>query len=148
MAVGICKLCLQDKSLLSSHMMPAALYRSGRKREFEAITCSGTLETDIELKQPLLCRECEQRFDQGGESHVLEQIAPKSRRTFPLRERMRVAYSRDADSSSSRFFGPDFGLDMEKFTYFAISVVWRAAAAQWRMQDGNLTRQMNLGAFQ
>jgi hypothetical protein len=34
-----------------------------------------------------------------------------------LRERMRGSYSRDADSSSSRFFGPDFGLDMEKFTY-------------------------------
>ncbi len=52
---------------------------------------------------------------------------------------MRVAYARDTDDSSSRVFGPDFSLDMDKFAYFAVSVVWRAATCQWMMQDGNLT---------
>jgi hypothetical protein len=66
-------------------------------------------------------------------------ITPKNRKAFPLHDRMRVAYARDTDDSSSRVFGPDFSLDMDKFAYFAVSVVWRAATCQWMMQDGNLT---------
>lgn len=135
------------KSLIKSHLMPAALYGI-RKRDFEIITATGTLKTQVQMKQPLLCRDCEGRFDKGGESHVLEMIAPKSRRAFPLHDRMRIAYPRDSDPSISRFYGPDFGLDMDKFAYFAISVVWRLAATQWEMQDNSQTRPLNLGSFQ
>jgi hypothetical protein len=128
-------------------MMPAALY-GDRKKEFEVSTASGTVTTKTQMKQPMLCRDCEQRFDRNGESHVLEAIAPKNRRAFPLHDRMKVAYPRDSDPSISRFFGPDFCLDMDQFAYFAVSVVWRATASQWVMQDGNLTQEVKLGAFQ
>jgi hypothetical protein len=128
-------------------MMPAALY-GDRKKEFEISTYSGTLKTKTQMKQPMLCQECEQRFDQGGETHVLDVIAPKNTKSFPLHDRMKVAYARDSDPSISRFYGPDFDLDMDKFAYFAVSVVWRAVASQWPMQDGNLTQKVNLGAFQ
>ena len=106
-------------------MMPAALY-GNRKKEFEVITLSGTVKTATQMRQPLLCHECEQRFNKGGESHVLKMISLKTKRIFPLRDRMRVAYPRNSDLSSSRFYGPDFGLYMDQFAYFAISVVWRA----------------------
>jgi len=95
-----------------------------------------------------LCREREQRFDKNGEDPVLKAIAPKNPKSFPLHDRMRVAYARDSDPSVSRFLGPDFGLDMEKFAYFAISVVWRLGAAQWVIQDGTLTQGVRLGDFQ
>jgi hypothetical protein len=147
MHVGTCKLCLNERNLLQSHLMPAALY-GDRKKEFEITTSAGKIKTTTQMKQRLLCRECEQRFDRGGESHVLKAIAPKSRKRFPLHDRMKVAYARDSDPSVSRFFGPDFDLDMDKFAYFAVSVVWRVAACQWLMQDGNLTQEVNLGAFQ
>lgn len=148
MKIGTCKLCLTEGTPLhKSHMMPAALY-GDRKKEFEVSTYSGTLRTKEQIKQPMLCQLCEQRFDQGGEKHVLEAIAPKSRKSFPLHERMKVAYARDKDVSISRFYGPDFDLDTDKFAYFAISVVWRATACQWAMQDGNFTQEVNLGAFQ
>jgi hypothetical protein len=133
--------------LLKSHMMPAALY-GNRKKEFEISTFSGTIKTKTQIKQPLCCEECEQRFNQGGETHVLDVIAPKNTRGFPLHERMQIAYARDRDPSVSRFYGPDFSLDMDKFAYFAVSVVWRVAASQWLMQDGNLTQEVNLGTFQ
>lgn len=147
MEIGICKLCLQEKNLQNSHMMPAALY-GNRKKEFEVITLSGTVKTTTQMRQPLLCHECEQRFNKGVESHVLNMISLKTKKVFPLRDRMRVSYPRDSDPSSSRFYGPDFGLDMDQFAYFAMSVVWRAVAVQWLMQDGNLTQEVNLGAFQ
>jgi hypothetical protein len=128
-------------------MMPAALY-GDRKKDFELTTMNGTLMTKTQMKQPLLCAVCEQRFDQNGETHVLEVIAPKNRKAFPLHDRMRVAYARDTDPSISRFYGPDFNLDMDKFTYFAVSVVWRAAAPRWLMPDGTFTQEVSLGTFQ
>jgi hypothetical protein len=128
-------------------MMPAALYPR-RKAEFEMTTPSRTFATTIQIEQPLLCHECEQRFNRNGESHVLDVIAPKSYKRFPLHDRMRVAYARDSDRSVSRFYGPDFGIDTDTFSYFAVSVVWRAAAAQWLMPDGTLTQHIELGAFQ
>lgn len=146
MTTGICKLCCQDKVLLKSHLMPAALY-GNRKKEFEISTPYATMITKTQVKQPLLCQECEQRFDQNGETHVLEVIAPKNTEAFSLHERMRVAYARDSDASSSRFFGPDFGLDMAKFAYFAVSVIWRITVCQWPLPDGSLTTQLNLGDF-
>jgi hypothetical protein len=147
MPVGTCKLCLKVGDLLKSHMMPAALY-GDRRKEFQVTTLSGTVMTKTQMKQHLLCRDCEQRFDRNGESHVLGAIAPKNSRAFPLHDRMKIAYPRDSDSSSSRFFGPDFRLDMDQFAYFAVSVVWRATVGQWVMQDGNLTQEAKLGVFQ
>jgi hypothetical protein len=150
MKIGTCKLCLTDNvPLHKSHLLPAALYRGRKKgKKLEVTTYSGVLETDAEIKQPLLCHVCEQRFDQGGEAHVLEAISPKAGKTFRLNDLMRIAYARDSDPSISRFYGPDFDLEMDKFAYFAISVIWRVTACQWVMQDGTLTQEVNLGTFQ
>jgi hypothetical protein len=142
-----CKLCLKEKPLMKSHLLPAALY-AGKKKEYEMATAAGTFMTRTQVKQPLLCNECEQLFSDNGESHVLHAIAPKSRKRFPLHDRMRVAYAREADATSSRFHGPDFNLDMDKFAYFAVSVVWRIAATRWVMPNGVLTEEHNLGTFQ
>ncbi|MBV9760170.1 MAG: hypothetical protein JO340_06375 [Acidobacteriaceae bacterium] len=99
------------------------------------------------MKQVLLCRECEERFSENGESHVLGLIGSK-RKQFSLNERMRLGFARDSDSFSKRFFAPDFGIDVDKFSYFAISVVWRAAVIQWLMEDGTYTQKVSLGDFQ
>ena len=128
MTIDVCKLCLEEKGLLKSHLMPAASYGS-RKKELEVSSGSGTFRSKEHIKQPLLCKECEQRFDQNGETHVLNAIAPKNTKAFALQDRMKVAYARDYDPSLSRFFGPDFGLDVDKVAYFALSVVWRLCAS-------------------
>lgn len=147
MPEGTCRLCRKEARLMKSHMMPAALYGDSKK-DYELTTLNGTTKTKVQMKQPLLCFDCEQLFDRNGETHVLEAIAPKNRKAFPLADRMRVAYARESDASISRFFGPDFNLDMDKFTYFAVSVVWRAAEARWTMPDGIITQEQNLGTFQ
>jgi hypothetical protein len=79
---------------------------------------------------------------------VLDVINPKAGQRFRLSDLMKVTYSWDSDSSISRFYGPDFDLDTDKFAYFAISVIWRVTACQWLMQDGTLTQQVSLGDFQ
>jgi hypothetical protein len=128
--------------------MPAALHRGGKTDLVEVSTPTMTLRTTTHIKQFLLCAECEELFDQGGETHVLKVVAAKNKKSFPLHDRMRVACARQHDPSISGFYGPDFELDMDKFAYFALSVIWRLGAARWEMQDGTLTREVNLGEFQ
>jgi len=36
------------------------------------------------------------------------------------------------------------GLETEKFGYFALSILWRAAVHRWRMPDGRLTQKIEL----
>jgi hypothetical protein len=139
-------LCLKKGAeLLESHYMPAALYKA---KKLEYGTRSGTGLVAEDIKSPLLCFDCEQRFDREGESEVLLHIAPKSLKRFPLHEKLRIALPRDSDASSSRFAGYDIGLDMDKFAYFALSVLWRAAVHQWVLFDGNAAPQIALGDFE
>lgn len=126
--------------------MPAALYP--RRGDYEFVTPTATGHSAQHLSQPLLCGACEKRFNRNGESEALRAIAPKSLKRFPLHEQMRWAPPREVEKSSSRFAGYELGLDMDQFAYFAVSVVWRGAAAAWRMPDGRATTPLVLGGFE
>jgi hypothetical protein len=143
---GICKLCGDEKSLQESHYIPAALYPKAQKLQYATRIGAGVVVEH--MKAPLLCSDCEKRFDRNGESEVLRHVAPKSSKRFPLHEQLRLALPREADSSISRFAGYDVGLDMDKFAYFMLSVVWRGAVHQWTFPDGNVAPQIALGAFE
>lgn len=144
---GTCKLCLKKKDLQESHYMPSALYPP-RNGQFEYTTPVKIGRSAEHSRQYLLCHDCEQRFNRHGESEVLRAIAPKSMKRFPLHEQMRLAPPRESDSSVSRFAGYEFGLDMDKFAYFTLSVVWRAMVIRWTKPDGTLTSALELGGFE
>ena len=131
-AIGKCKLCLREGvELLVSHFVSRKLYYSGKKRlEFINLLESGT--DPEELQSPLLCRECESRFDRNGEDEVLKHVAPKLvLKRMPLVEQMKVAWARDDDPSAPRHDARDFDIDTEKFAYFALSIVWRRTIHEW-----------------
>ena len=133
MSAATCPLCqTSGVELENSHMMPASLYGK-RKRDYELTTINGSLTTQEQMRQPLLCGQCEDRFDRNGESHVLNLIAPKAGKRFPLAEKMAVAPPRDFDGQIARVYALDFDIDVAKFSYFAISVVWRATQTRWKM---------------
>src|SRR5260221_5610527 len=102
MPIGECRLCKLEKPLLKSHYMPAALY--GKKgKEFEFRTQTVASRTKDQVKEYLLCEDCEQRFADNGETHVLNAIAGKSTKRFPLADRMKVGLARDNDPTAPRF---------------------------------------------
>ncbi len=148
MPEGICPLCLnpKEKKLHESHYIPAALYPKRRKLQYATRISTGPLLNQNQIKNPLLCFDCEQRFDQNGESDVLRWINPKGKR-FPLSEMLKVALPRDYDPTLSRYSGADLGVDMDKFAYFAISMVWRGAVHDWVMFDGTVRPRTELGGF-
>ncbi len=123
MPEGICPLCLdpKEKKLHKSHYMPAALYPKGRKLEYATRVSTGPLQNENQIKNPLLCFDCEQRFDRNGESEVMRWINPKGERSL-LSERLEVALPRDPHPTLSRYSGADLGVDMDKFACF--STAW------------------------
>jgi hypothetical protein len=144
---GICKLCQEEKDLLKSHFIPAALYPTRRQK-------SATRSRDVvvsgptpHLKDHLLCRECETRFEQNGESEVLKWLSPKAKR-FSLGEKLKLAWPREQFPSVSRFAAYDSGLDAAKFAYFALSIVWRGAVHEWRLLDDTPATLLDLGPHQ
>jgi len=153
MVEGVCKLCLEMKPLQESHFIPAALYPRGRKlsiatRDRRLVALDSK---DKHIKDYVLCSDCEQRFDRNGESEVLYWVSPKSK-TFRLRERLKLALPRDynpsdPDQSINRYSGNDIGVNVEKFAYFAISVIWRGAAHDWVLPDGKMRPHDALGDF-
>jgi hypothetical protein len=111
--------------------MPRKLYHAAKKKlEFVSVIDSGF--DPEEFQAPLLCNECEKRFNENGESEVLKHIAPKLvLKSMPLAKRMEIAWARDNDPIAPRYCADDFDIDTDKFAYFALSIVWRRTIHDW-----------------
>jgi hypothetical protein len=145
---GKCRLCLEDGDLQKSHFMPAALYPEKKKKIFAT---RNTVLTDAEqIKGYLLCRTCEAKFNCNGESEVLRWLAAKAPRknTFPLLDKLKGASTIYTAPDLMVYSGSVLGIDTDKFAYFALSVLWRAAVHQWTLPDGTLTSPLDLGAHE
>jgi hypothetical protein len=141
---GVCALCLEQAELLKSHYMPAALYPTRRQKAATIARGAVYPGRTPHLKDYLLCRDCESRFEQNGESEVLRWLAPKARE-FSLNERLRIALPREEHADFCRFAAYEIGLDAVKFAYFAMSMVWRGAVHEWTLPDATVATLLDLG---
>jgi hypothetical protein len=145
---GVCKLCHQMKPLRKSHFMPAALYPKHIRKKVQFAQRGRVTDSGQEMATPALCNDCEQLLDRQGESEVLRAIAPKATKSYPLHDRLRLAVPRDDFGGAARFAGYDVGLDMNKFAYFALSIVWKRAAIDWPSFDGTMLPRTPLDDFE
>jgi hypothetical protein len=150
MEFGKCKLCLQDKDLQESHLLPRALYRmsrgAGRKGNQDPHVLRRTEQksSSFQVKAPLFCRECEQRLSTNGENYVMPMVTQKDGR-FPLLEILTAAAARSktpAYRGYSKMETPE--IDRAKIAYFAISIFWRASIHTWKADNGEEIR-LDLG---
>jgi hypothetical protein len=153
--VGQCKLCLQIRKLRRSHLLPAALWRGAREPGLTnpnpvVVTKTVSTTSSSQLRAPLLCGRCEDRFNKSGERYVLSWLAPREivHGTFPLLERLRLALEFRRTRAFNIYSGSSIGVDTDKFAYFALSILWRAAVHQWRLPDGNLRERIDLGQYE
>jgi hypothetical protein len=131
-----CSLCLQAKPLLESHFIPAAIYKNlidptGTIKNMIATNFSVASEESKQIKQPLLCQECEIRFQQGGENWVLgRRFMPNG--TFVLRDLLlQTTPVATRDGASFYTLATIPTIEHEKLLYFAASIYWRAAVTDW-----------------
>jgi hypothetical protein len=137
MPLGVCKLCLLDKELQESHYLPRALYAKTRDPKAKKpnpvlMTRSEAQRTQKQIKDYVLCSQCEQLFSRNGERYVMGQV-DNGRGRFPLLNRLNVAMAFRSTPKTAAFSGAAVGIDTEKLAYFALSVLWRGCVHQWNL---------------
>ncbi len=151
MPIGECGLCLKKRELKLSHLLPRKMFEklqnpTGKVRDPVVITATITSSTSRQPREYFLCGRCEDRFNKRGEAYVLNQMCNRDR--FRLLERLKVAVNFEFTPREGTYSGPQVGIDTEKMAYFALSVVWRAAARSWRLPFRNTPYQIEVGAYQ
>lgn len=137
--IDTCKLCRKSDELRSSHLIPKGVYRLllDAPNKNPIMTSHGrSRETSEQITSPILCGECEKRFSQYGEAHVLRNCWREGD-GFYLRDQLGTHTEIGA--------GHDFSvhdlrrveyIKIEKFVYYALSMVWRMSVCWWRSSTG------------
>ena len=149
--MGTCKLCRTIAELQDSHLAPSAMYKYLREPWKQnpnpiVIDRNKTSSSSKQVKDYVLCRECEDLFNKNGENWILRQVW--NGREFPLLDRLNVAVQHHALSEALAFSGKAVGIDTEKLGYFALSMVWRAGAHVWTTPFGQKTNLLDLGSYE
>lgn len=140
MANGKCALCLLIRDLQISHLMPASLYKKTRTPSATnpnptLITRRSRVQTSRQIKDALLCTNCEGLFSRNGENYVMTLVAQQGG-AFPLLNMLRAV---PATKTAADFDWYDKTtiprIDREKLGYFALSVFWRASVHIWERRD-------------
>lgn len=141
-----CKLCRQSSDLRESHLLPKAFYRLLRRSDLNnehPIICNqGTARsTSDQVKDYVLCGDCEQRFNRNGESYILKNCY-RGKGHFKLRQLLEKQEPSYVLGVSDFGYEPTKieGFDIDKLVYFASSVFWRASVHQWSSRGQQLAR--------
>jgi hypothetical protein len=133
-----CKLCLRITDLQNSHLMPASLYKKSRIPSTSnpnptLVTEKGSKQISRQIRNFVLCHDCEQLFSKNGESYVMTQVFDGKSRKFPLLDTLQAtAPTWGGPELVGYELGATPDLDREKLGYFALSVFWRASVHIWR----------------
>lgn len=107
-----------------------------------------SLRTSKQVHAYLLCEECEDRFNKGGENWINKNILQPSG-DFPLQAALRNAEPKHLPKNGRAYAGDTPGVDIERLTYFAASMFWRAAVYHWkRIHDWFNEDQLDLGPYE
>jgi hypothetical protein len=135
-AQGTCQLCLQERELRSSHLIPKSTYRLLRNEGFSNPNpfihgVEHSVQTSKQAQQYLLCSDCEQLFSKRGEAWVMSHCW-RSVGDFPIQQILFRSTPIIANDELKIYAGSAIPeLDMDKLVYFGASVFWRAAVCEW-----------------
>jgi hypothetical protein len=97
------------------------------------------------MKDYVLCAQCEERFNKNGESWVMKYCS-RNAEGFKLKEL--IDASKPSASNGLKVYSaadiPD--IDVDELTYFAASIVWRAAVHNWKLGKKRIER-IYLGSY-
>jgi hypothetical protein len=148
--MATCALCQQTRELQNSHLVPKGLYRLARAREGQhnpnpvILTSKVQRQTSYQAVRPLLCAECEQRFNRQGEDWVLKQCY-RGYGVFRLRDLLRDSVPLHSNENLRIYNAATVpGVSIEKLVYFCISVFWRASVCDWE-SSGEKYRTISVG---
>jgi hypothetical protein len=130
-AEGVCRLCLNERPLLQSHVLPKALYRylraSGGSDPVSVSRVGGVHQSSKQFTAYLLCSDCEQRLNDHGERWMIQQ-GYRGRHRFRLRDTLLQATPLGQMHDGWAYSALNLpGLDVARIAYYSASVFWRAS---------------------
>lgn len=142
---GTCKLCLNESNLQQSHFLGRALYNLSSTDGELPILISPNLviQDQKQIKDYVLCWNCEQRFAKMGENYVMKMVNRND--GFKMMELIRANPIRRTEGEYSLYSAAHMGIDTDALAYFALSVIWRGGAHIWRTFEGRATGGLQLG---
>jgi hypothetical protein len=151
MSPGKCKLCLREKvELQDSHFIPAAAYRVIQRSTNSApvvVRNEIAIQRNEQTTDYVLCRDCEQLFNRGGEDWVMDNCN-RPDKGFRLQEIINGMQPIAKRESTTFYSTANISeIDVEKLTYFVSSVMWRGSAHSWR-SGGKRRETPNLGPYE
>ena len=147
MPIGNCKMCLHDKPLVQSHLMARGLYDYCRTADSEPIKMGAgiIMQTSRQTKDYLLCGQCEDVLNKGGENWILPKLATIEK-SFPLYE-MLSRVTPVFDEGDLRVYNtaliPEVAAD--KIAHFAVGMFWKASVHSWL--GGETDPRIELGPY-
>jgi hypothetical protein len=87
------------------------------------------LHTSLQVSDYVFCKDCEARFDKGGEQYVTGLVWRRDE--FPLLDKIKLSWYK-VERNYAEVSGERIGIDTGKLAYYAVSVVWRAGAHIWK----------------
>jgi hypothetical protein len=140
-------MCLLEKELVRSHLIPAAVYDYCRTEDASPIRVGDgvIMHTDRQIQAYLLCSACEDILSKGGESWVSPRLA-RLHKTFPLYDLLMNCQAAFEDDKGGIYYGssnPE--LSCEKLTHFALGIYWKAAVHSWC--ESKKEPMINLGPY-
>lgn len=128
-----CPLCQETKEIVSSHLIPAALYDYCRPPGGNPVAFNSELviETSRQQQHPLLCRECEELLNKNGENWIVPLFA-RLDGSFPFYDLLTRMAPAVVDGDSAMYAAarnPE--IDTEKLIHFAMGIFWKAAVHSW-----------------
>ena len=146
MPMGTCKLCLNNRDLRDSHLMPRALYRMARgsgvkgNQDPHVLSAKGRKTSSHQIQDYVLCHECEERFNKNGENYVMR-VVTKRTGQFPLLDMLTAIPTPLKGRNWTAYVAAQTpGIERAKIAYFALSIFWRASVHTWEQESGEKTR--------
>jgi hypothetical protein len=133
MKTGVCPGCRKTKQLVSSHLVSRAVYDYLRTDQLHPIIVGGgeIRATTDQMQAELLCDDCEQILNRGGEQWIVGKLCTYSRQ-FPLYDILHRRSPLDTDHDGETFAArtnPDF--DVQRISHFALGIFWKASIHPW-----------------
>jgi len=101
-----------------------------------------------QLRGYTFCRDCEQQLSKKGEQWVLANIPDDQGSPFPLQDALIPEIPVFIRNEINVYAGRKINaFDMDKLTYFGMSIFWRGAAREWKSSLGGVAPPVDLGEY-
>ena len=133
MPIQLCPMCQTTKEVISSHLIPAALYKECHLPGGFPIIYNSKLayEGSHQMQTPLLCMDCEDILNKSGENWIIPLFA-KSDGSFGFHDLLTSVPPAAAFDDTRVYFAANTPQVLcDKVIHFAMGVFWKAAVHPW-----------------